>query len=162
MKRSKGKARRPKSEFRIRDTKSLPKVAAPSKKSDMMLAWKFENTDSEGPFGWSQLAESGKALEVINKLREFEGKNWDQIKSGGSHRIGVNKLHSSAQVRLQKLGMDQFDELISLRLTGKNRAWAFWWPQHENILRLLWWDPEHQVYPVEKDKADRKKRKRRR
>ncbi len=125
------------------------------------LSWKFKDTDHDGPFSWSNLSEPEKVAEVVTKLREFEGKHWEEIKRTGSHPIPIHKLDKSARDRLQKLRLDEFDELMSFRLTGTNRAWAYWLPEQQNIMRLLWWDPDHKVCPVEKDKADRKKRRNR-
>ena len=125
------------------------------------LSWKFSSTDSNGPFAWTNLTDPAQLAEVISKLKEFEGQNWSQLTATGSHPISISTLHSSAQDRLQELRLDEYDELMSLRLTGRIRIWAYWVAGQENIMRLLWWDPEHQVYPVKKDKADRRKSRRR-
>lgn len=155
------KSKGPTAKVRIPKTKKVPKAADPEIGETGPLSWKFRNTDNGGPFPWSKLSDPEKIAEVIGKLREFEGKNWDDIKKTGSHPIPTYQLVKSAQDRLQQLKLDEFDELMSFRLTGANRAWAYRLPEQQNIMRLLWWDPEHQVYPTEKDKADRRKRKRR-
>ena len=154
------KNRGPVASVAIPKVKKIPQSADPIIGNAGPLSWKFRNTDNSGPFSWSNLVEPEKVTEVVGKLREFEGKNCNQMKEGGSHPIPTDQLHKTARARLAEIKLDEFDELMSLRLTGANRVWAYWLPDQENIMRLLWWDPEHQVYPVEKDKADRKKRRR--
>jgi hypothetical protein len=121
------------------------------------LAWRFSSTDRGGPFGWN-IEPHEKFHEVLHKLFEFESKNWAEIIAGGSHPIPVGQLCPAAQNRLVEIKKDDFDELLSLRLTGTNRVWCV---KSGHIVRPLWWDAEHQVYPVAKDPADRKKKKRR-
>jgi hypothetical protein len=121
------------------------------------LAWRFSGVDRGGPFAWN-IEPHEKFHEILHKLFEFENKNWAEITAGGSHPIPVDRLCPEAQKRLVDIEKDDFDELLSLRLTGANRVWCV---KSGHIVRPLWWDAEHQVYPVAKDPADRKKKKRR-
>lgn len=122
------------------------------------LAWRLCMADKGGPFPWTAITPD-KLHEIFGKLAEFEPMNWEEIKRGGSHPIQVASLCMEARERLVQLKLDDFDELVSLRLTGKNRVWCI---QTGHLMRLLWWDADHKVYPVEKDKDDRRKRKNRR
>jgi len=36
------------------------------------------------------------------------------------------------------------DHLTSLRMGGKQRLWGF---LRAGVFHVLWWDPEHQIYP---------------
>lgn len=121
------------------------------------LAWRFSASDKGGPFAWT-IAEDGKFREIIEKLYEFEGKNWNEITGGGSHLIAVDQLSRDAKDRLVEIRRDDLDELVSLRLTGPNRVWCI---KSGHILRVLWWDENHRVYPTPPDKNDRKKERRR-
>lgn len=121
------------------------------------LAWRFGQADRGGPFPWD-IQPDPKFREVMVKLSEFENKNWNDITAGGSHPIETDKLCDAARKRLVEIEKDDLDELVSLRLAGANRVWCV---KSGHLLRPLWWDENHQVYPVEKDKADRQKRKRR-
>ena len=38
------------------------------------------------------------------------------------------------------------DELISLRMGTKKRLWGI---REGSVFHILWWDPEHQVWPTE-------------
>lgn len=43
--------------------------------------------------------------------------------------------------------MDDVDDLYQLHVTGPKRVWGI---RFGPYLKLLWWDPDHQVYPVRK------------
>lgn len=116
------------------------------------LAWRIGIMDHDGPFGWSQLTDAAKLREVISKLHEFEHKPWAEITKGGSHPIECSRLCKEAKDRLKKISQDDVEELMSFRLTGKNRVWCI---RHLNVMRILWWDPDHKVYPTLVDRADR-------
>ena len=84
---------------------------------------------------------------MIERLHEFETKNWDEILQTGSHPIEVYKCEKGARDRLAEIKQDDTDELMSFRIAAKKRVWCI---KDRNIMRILWWDPEHLVYPVEK------------
>ena len=119
------------------------------------LAWRFSGCDKGGPFSWSGIDTDIKFREIVEKLNEFETKTWAQLLNAGSHPIPKDRISKGAQDRLRQIERDDVDELMSFSLTGPNRVWCI---QSGHIMRILWWDPAHQVYPVERDKADRRKR----
>ena len=71
---------------------------------------------------------------------------WKDILRRGNHEVPVANIITNAQKRLAGLNLDDTETLVSLRLTGRQRIWGI---RVANILRVLWWDPEHQVYPSE-------------
>lgn len=118
------------------------------------LAWRFSGCDTAGPFAWTAL-DDPEYKQVIEALHEFEKKNWNEILATGSHPIEAYRIEKAARDRLVAIEQDDIDELMSFRLSGKNRVWCI---RIQNIMRVIWWDPEHQVYPTPKDKADRGKK----
>jgi hypothetical protein len=106
------------------------------------LAWRFSGCDRDGPFSWAALDHGEPYKEMIERLHEFETKNWEEILQTGSHPIEVYKCEKAARDRLAAIDQDDIDELMSFRIAGciKDR----------NIMRVLWWDPEHLVYPAQK------------
>jgi hypothetical protein len=42
------------------------------------------------------------------------------------------------------MGLDEFEDLVSLRLSARERVWGI---LAEGVLELLWWDPDHKVCP---------------
>ena len=117
------------------------------------LSWRFSHRDPGGPFGWQDIT-SEDLHGVITRFAEFEGMNWDQIKVAGSHPIECARFCDAARARLVEIGHDDLDEMMSFRVMG---AWRVWCVHDGSIMRVLWWDPDHQVYPTPVDKADRQK-----
>ncbi len=117
------------------------------------LSWRFSHRDMGGPFGWRQVT-SEEIQTVIIRFSELESMTWDKIIATKSHPIACEKLCDDARARLVDIGKNDFDELMSFRVNGTLRVWCI----HDNsIMRVLWWDPNHQVYPTLPDKEDRKK-----
>jgi hypothetical protein len=86
--------------------------------------------------------------EVLAKLRGFESMTWREIDGPtGSHGVDPHHLSRQAQQRLTEIRQDDAAELFSLRITGRRRVWGI---LDEHVLRILWWDPEHQVCPSPK------------
>ena len=81
-------------------------------------------------------------------LRELEKKHWYEILVAGkkfNHNVEIGQLSPTAQSRLKELFNPlDFDELLSLRLTGKERIWEI---LDCGVVTLLWWDPKHEVCP---------------
>lgn len=109
--------------------------------------WAFRIVDLGGPWCWTVLG--GTLLgEVLARFRDYESMTWEQIDGPtGSHGVEPWKLSQQAQVRLAAIRQDDAGELFSLRITGRRRVWGI---LDEHVLRILWWDPEHQVCPSPK------------
>lgn len=98
------------------------------------------------PFGW-HILDAAKLDEIREKLSQFEAKSWNDILVAEKHRnhtVSANEICKDARDRLAALRLDDIDQLISLRLTGAGRVWGF---RIGLVLHLLWWDPDHLVYP---------------
>lgn len=110
-------------------------------------SWVLSIMDMNGPWGWQITAE--KLLEIRQTLANYESMQWGSIFGGtsGCHSIPKSKLCKEARDRLEEIHQDDVDELVSMRKAGKERVWGI---KDRDVLKLLWWDPEHTVYPVEK------------
>ncbi len=100
----------------------------------------------DGPFGWSNI-QGPKLREVAGKLAEFEKRTWADILGGDSHEILLDSLCKDAKKRLRELKLDDFDHVLSLRLSGAERVICI---LSNNVAYVLWWDPEHDVCPYTK------------
>jgi hypothetical protein len=109
------------------------------------LAWRFSACDKDGSFAWTTLEHGEPFREVIERLHEFETKTWDEIIKTGSHPIEVYKCEKDARDRLFAIQQDDIDELMSFRISGKKRVWCI---QDRNIMKVLWWDPDHLICPA--------------
>lgn len=96
------------------------------------------------PFGWHEIGHE-KLTEIRSKLASLEDSTWNDIlltSKKQNHRIPIGDLEDDAQRRLRELHLDDVDEVISLRLSGKERVFGIC---YDVALTLLWWDPEHKV-----------------
>ena len=112
------------------------------------IAWRFSDSDRDGKWAWTNLEDPKKFKKVIEKLQEFETKNWNEIISSGSHQIAVGDIVKLAMKRLQELKKDDVEQLFSFRLSGKERVWCI--RQLNNVMNVLWWDPHHEICPAPK------------
>lgn len=116
-------------------------------------AWQISIMDFGGDWGWHTLTLE-QLKDIHDKLRSFESMTWGEIETkrtkGGSqqnHIMSVSRICKEAQERLAEIELDDTDALYSLRLSQTNRVWGI--RQGDGVLKILWWDPEHSVYPME-------------
>lgn len=116
---------------------------------DQMPVWRFKNLDLEHEhWGWNNF--TGDIVpEIFKKLKEYESMKWKEIfkDKKRNHSVSIDQLVKAAQNRLQELRHDDIDELFRLRFTGTQRIWGI---LEGHIFNILWWDPDHTVYPSEK------------
>ena len=106
-------------------------------------AWRVSKMVIYDVYGWERL-DAEKLLDLKDKLSNFESMTWNEILANtGSHQVKIDKLSKEAKSYLEKMNYG-VDELLSLRLSGKERVWGI---LAEGILDILWWDPHHQVCP---------------
>lgn len=98
------------------------------------------------PWCWHAL-DAATTGELQIKLAQFESMTWQEIFRGGSHPIPISTLPPSSRRRLEQLRLDDYEEIVSLRLSGAQRIWGF---RTGNVLLLLWWDPHHEVFPTQR------------
>lgn len=127
------------------ENRKVPRGATPDYDGQFPL-WAFRIVDLGGPWCWSAL--NGVALrEVLQRLKELESMTWLAIAETGSHSIDVGALSRRARDRLIEIQQDDVDQVYSRRLTGRRRIFGI---RDGGILRILWWDPEHEVCPAPK------------
>jgi hypothetical protein len=114
-------------------------------------AWQLQILDiHHNKWGWGRL-KNHHMDDVLSKLKSYESMTWGEIRSDKQrdHSIPIASLSSEAQKRIKELGIEDFcgDELYRLRFKGKQRVWGV---VRSHKFYVLWWDPDHTVYPVEK------------
>ncbi len=128
---------------KIKEAKSFPIVSVENRE----FVWNVSKIDRDGQWGWNQVNCSYFFEEIWEKMRDFEKKKWSEILGRDhrkNHKIQVSKIIRDAQKRLEELGHDDQEELVSFRLTGTQRLWAI---QSGTEAFLLWWDPNHEICP---------------
>jgi hypothetical protein len=109
-------------------------------------AWRVKLLEMVSPFGWQEIS-PGKLREVREKLQHFESMTWHEIlitAKSRNHSVSVDQLCKEARCRLEEIGQWDLEQMVSLRLSGPERVWGI---LNENILHVLWWDPDHAVCP---------------
>lgn len=81
------------------------------------------------------------------RLSGMETLSSDDFIRGGSHSVSVARLAPEAQRRLARIGKDDVDELVSFRISARKRVWCI---AVGNLMKVLWWDPNHEVAPSTK------------
>lgn len=108
-------------------------------------SWLLGNVDLAGPFSWASLSPA-TAVRLLGLLRSFESMSWREILQKDScGEIETSRLAKRARERLEELRLEDIASLMHLRVTGRERLWGI---RDGQRLRILWWDPEHAVYPV--------------
>ena len=110
--------------------------------------WGVSQLDPAGPFG--QIVDPKDVTEILDFLPKIEKLTWDEVlqhrRKGGHHQTEVRLICKEAQRRLKERGI-YAKSLISLRLTGEKRLWGI---REGAVFHVLWWDPDHRVYPTKK------------
>lgn len=113
-------------------------------------SWQFHLMDmvGHGKDGtWACSACGGAELHKIReRLASFESMTWVQIMlKTKSHSIPVSSVCGDARKRLEDLKLDDVEYIFSFRIGKKERLWGI---RFGALFLILWWDPEHTVYPM--------------
>ncbi len=121
----------------------------PENSNGQTPVWSITIFDVDGPWG-RELCDRDGAIwnEIFPKLRAYESMTWSQITTNKKrdHSVSVGGISKAARDRLIELNLDDIESLFRFRLTGKIRVWGI---REGRIFRLLWWDPEHEIWPVD-------------
>lgn len=142
------KDRNPKATFDPIEKKQ-PKATASTSYHNLHPSWRLGRIAMQHPFGCHEL-NPNEWKRLWSHLRDLEKKQWQEILVIGkkfNHNIEIGRLSSLVQNRLKELFSPlDFDELLSLRLSGQERIWGV---LDRGVVTLLWWDPNHDVYPYQ-------------
>jgi hypothetical protein len=111
-------------------------------------SWRVGALEMVDPYGWHEI-DACTLLRIHRFLSNLESMTWAEILIKGKkhhHSVSVSKICAAAQQRLADLDL-VLDDLVSLALSNTERIYGY---LVNGVLFLLWWDPCHQVYPVEK------------
>jgi hypothetical protein len=138
------KDKRPRQSISIPQRGKVPRGASVDQSASQPFNWNLDNIDMDGPFGWKRSSIFELLETVFPKLKHFESMTWGEMPKTGSHAIEVGSLCKEARDRLEELNLAEYDTLYSVRLQGEPRLFGI---KDRAVLRLLWWDPNHEVCP---------------
>ncbi len=140
---NKKKPRRKGNPKKRKKPESPPTTSTQNKK----LVWIVSEIDDSSRWGWHKITCPDFLKKIWEKMRNFETMEWADILSASHHAIPINDIIRPAQKRLEELGHDDEETLISFRITSKERIWAI---RSGEKAFLLWWDPNHEICPSPK------------
>lgn len=115
--------------------------------------WSFKNIDHENE-KWGIACEPKIMQAVIVFMKKTETMTWRELLQTTSgrngtrnHSIAIDKLNSEAIKRIEYLNFQESD-IVSLAVNNRLRLWGFL--RENGLFEVLWIDPRHEVYPVEK------------
>lgn len=138
------KAKKIPNHLRVPELKKVAKQGVTLDYSTTRVSWRLGTLDKGGQ--WSCVGIKKEFLWglIHERLKNFETMTIQGILSSGSHPVQVSLMIPAAQTRLKEIGLGLQEELFSLRLQGEERIWAI---QDHTVLKILWWDPNHEVCP---------------
>ncbi len=120
-----------------------------------LVRWSCDDPDLEGIWSWG--VERQWSPEVWNsqiepQLVEFSHLTWGEVDAFSSdsghkmhHNMNVDDICDEAQLRLLDIEKYQ-DTIFRFRLGNLPRLWGF---RILDEFTVVWYDPTHQVYPVD-------------
>jgi hypothetical protein len=145
---------------RIKD--ELPKQrtvrqgADPGSIYNMLMTWTIEKADREDFWSWGSREWGADAWThiIAPKLAQFERMLWREIEAATTdtgrrmhHSMPIELVCSECQTRLIELEKLD-DDIYRFRLGNNRRLWGF---RIVSEFEILWYDPLHQVYPLDTD-----------
>lgn len=118
--------------------------------------WSFIKCDTVHE-KWGILSNTAYLGDMLARFKEWERVTWGDILTTTSgrrhntqnHPMPVSILDKAAAKRLTELHLDSYDVLYSLTITGRRRVWGIM-IEETGTFQLLWFDANHEVYPVQK------------
>lgn len=128
--------------------RSSRSILSPDDANGQTPVWSIAIFDAAGPWGRGQPSETTLWSQIFPKLRNYESMTWGEIyrNKKRDHSVAVSGIVKVARERLVTLKLDDLDELFRFRLSGTMRVWGI---REGRVFRILWWDPDHEVWPVE-------------
>lgn len=108
--------------------------------------WSFRWLQRQGPWGWENISRTD-LLSVVERLQSLETMTWAEIDDLPSCGFMLtSKLSKTAKDHLVETRRDDVEQLYKLRVDSGSRIWGI---RQGEKFRILWWDPEHTVYPMD-------------
>ena len=110
----------------------------------MYITWHFRHVDHDGAFGWQLCDRSTLVDTIMSRVQSFETMTWRELRAQKIlHDHSVDTLSKDARERLREIRQDDVEDVCSLHIDKRRRIWGI---QDRLYFKVLWWDPDHQVY----------------
>ncbi len=112
-----------------------------------LIAWHLRIVDKGGRWGWNGVDQTTFWKVIFPRISGFETMTYGEILGKTHHEIRRCDIIEKARARLRKIEQDDVDHLVSLHITGEKVIWGI---RDQNIFKVLWWDPNHEICPSAK------------
>jgi hypothetical protein len=122
----------------------------------MLMTWTATRADVVGNWSWGPRCWDLLSWDdiIAPKLANFQTMRWHEIEAAitdsghhAHHSMPVEVICDECQMRL--LELEKLDgDIYRFRLGNRRRLWGFRILQN---FEILWYDPEHNVYPTDPD-----------
>jgi len=127
-------------------SKAIPAERDLSAYLDQRVCWHVGTLDLKHPKDWTKRASAIDLLEVIDKLKVWEGKTWRQIEEDCEQNHdweNYDQWENGSQRRLEELELDDRSGWYQVETAKMGRLFGF---RDGNIMSVVWWDRDHEVY----------------
>ncbi|HEX3609256.1 MAG TPA: hypothetical protein VHU14_06275 [Solirubrobacterales bacterium] len=130
------------------------KATPPASSQDETPIFCFRYADRATKEAWQFRPSDKEASKLVDFLCDITGATWREIEgmtSGGHRKHHAQELKgitrkAKKDAERRKLAERFGDELFRFRLGSKRRLWGF---RKARTFHVVWWDPNHKVYPTE-------------
>lgn len=116
--------------------------------SHQRVCWRFTHADQQGRWGLQHLTiDMWNA--VLGRLVHFETMTVQELRESSvytEYDLSNTGLLSAALARLEEMGLGDMTRIGRFRVWKKPRLYGF---MEGNVFHVLWWDPEHEIWPWE-------------
>lgn len=116
--------------------------------SQVRIAWRFADIDLDGEWGWRSV-DIAQVAWLRQWLGQMEKLTWEEAygPKTGAKLCKLDNAPAKTIARLEELQRDDVDGLVEFHPQGRPRVWGV---RIGNVCHLLWWDPDHTVWPAKK------------
>lgn len=152
-------AKRPKGTQPTRSKQHGPRPSKARPQPDnIALSWRFSTLDRAYPQegGWSAI-DDADLHRIVECIAALDDRSMTQVLAGSSTSQRYFAVYDQATVdrgfsadakrQLADRERDDATEIARIRVGGTKRLYAVKTPR--GVFELLWWDPNHQIYPTE-------------
>jgi hypothetical protein len=146
VKREPSFSKTPRAGVNVAPGKTLRVAQEPQSIMEVRPSWRLSNLRMKGPFGWDSI-DRDDMKQVVAHFKSLESMTWSDILVAGrkhNHHCDVGGMSREAQTCIEEDWQGGADDVLTIRLTNRKRVWGI---LEGPIVYLLWWDPDHDVYP---------------
>lgn len=135
----------------------MPDAAqTPNSRRTPSFSFRHANTGGSPPHSFTPGNDAEAILGFICSVSSSTWQELGDMRTGDAgkrhrlhHEIPISSLPQAAQTSLSNRRLDEIvsDDLYRFRLNGTARLWGF---REGDTFHVLWWDPDHEVYPSSK------------